>query len=245
MNNRATKLLIGIVSISFALLLAWRIGLWLEPEQGPAGSTALAPPTAKAPPFASSQAGDKLPFELRDVQLSADKTTVTGIGIVRFDITQAEIRPATEAMLRAVKQKVPAAKRISLTLRPTVECPVCTIAETEYAAGKVTIRYGIPSLGQIDAANALIGTKKADGTVDDRPRLYLPDGKTFAAGLAVTLAIAKARQKNAALTDEQLLEQAANATGLPYSVVERYRDFMDAYYTGNAYGSESFTLSPG
>lgn len=242
MNNRAAKFIIGIVSISLALLLAWRIGLWLEPAQDAAGP-ALGIPAAKGPPFASSTAGDKLPFELRDVRITPDGTTVTGTGVVRFDISQAEIRPAVEAMLRAITGKVPAATQISLALKPVVGCPVCTIAGVSYERGKVVIRYGIPSLGQIDAANARIGTLKADGTRDDRPRLYLPDGKTFAAGLAVTLAIDKTRRQNPALSDELLLEDAANATGLPYTVVERYRDFMAAYYTGDGYGTESFTLT--
>ena len=56
------------------------------------------------------------------------------------------------------------------------------------------------------------------------------------------MAIEAARKKNPGMNEDQILEQAAAVTGLPYVVVKRHRDFMTAYYSGNAFGSETFDM---
>jgi hypothetical protein len=243
MNGRTYKLVTGIISLFIALFLAWRIGLWLEPEpkQG-SPAPALSSPAAKEPAFATGTVKKDLNFEVRSVTLSDKGKTVEGIGIVRFDSDRSELKAAGVAMVKKMKEKVPAAERIVLTLKPAVDCPVCAMAEVAWDRGKVALRYGIPSLEQMEGANALIGTKTEKGETVDRPRLHRPDKETFGAGLAVTLAMDAARKKNPALGDEQLLEQAAAAAGLNYVVARRHRDFMAAYYTANGYGEETFAL---
>lgn len=243
MNGRTYKLVTGIISLFIALFLAWRIGLWLEPEpkqENPA--PAVPSPAAKEPPFVSGTVRKDLNFEVRNVSLSDKGKTVEGIGIVGFDSDRSDLKAATVTMLKKLKEKVPPAERIVLTLKPAVECPVCAMAQAAWEQGKVALRYGIPSLEQMEEANALIGTKDKEGETVDRPRLYRPDKETFAAGLAITQAIDAARKKNPSLGDDQLLEQAAAATGLNYAVARRGRDFMAAYYTADGYGEESFNL---
>ena len=243
MNGRTYKLVTGIVSLFIALFLAWRIGLWLEPEprQG-SPAPAVSSPAAKEPPFVAGTVKKDLNFEVRSVTLSDQGKTVEGIGIVRFDSDRSELKAAAVAMMRKLKEKVPAAERIALTLKPAVDCPVCAMAEVAWERGDAVLRYGTPSLEQMEAANARIGTKKETGETIDGPRLHRPDRESFGAGLAVTLAMDAARKKNPSLNDEQLLEQAAAATGLNYVVARRHRDFMAAYYTGNSYGDEKFNL---
>ncbi len=243
MNGRTYKLATGIISLLIALFLAWRIGLWLEPDpkQG-SPAPAVSSPATKDPPFVSGEVRKDLTFEVRSVRFSDKGKTVEGIGIIRFDSDRSELKAAAVAMVRKLKEKIPAAERIALTLKPAVDCPVCAMADVVWDRGKVVLRYGIPSLEQMEAANALIGTKKETGETIDGPRLHRPDKETFGTGLAVTLAIEAARQKNAALGEEQTLEQATAATGINYVVARRHRDFMAAYYTGNSYGDETFNL---
>ncbi len=243
MNGRTYKLVTGIISLFIALFLAWRIGLWLEPE--PKQETpvpAVSSPSAKEPPFVTGMVKKDLNFEVRNVRFSDRGKTVEGIGIVTFDSDWSDLKAAAVAMLKKLKEKVPAAERIALTLKPAVECPVCDMAEVAWDRGKVELRYGIPSQEQMEEANARIGTKNEKGETVDRPRLYRPDKETFGAGLAVTLAMDAARKKNPALGDEQLLEQAAAATGLSYVVARRHWDFMAAYYTADGSGNETFNL---
>ncbi|MBT1075707.1 hypothetical protein [Geobacter grbiciae] len=244
MNGRTYKLVTGIISLFIALFLAWRIGLWLEPEPKQRNPAPAVPsPAAKEPPFVTGTVRKDLNFEVRNVRFGNRGKTVEGIGIVTFDSDRSDLKAAAVAMLKKLKEKVPAAERIVLTLKPSVDCPVCAMAEVTWDRGKVDMRYGIPSLEQMEEANTLIGTKDKKGETVDRPRLYLPDRETFAAGLAITQAIDAARKKNPSLGDDQLLEQAAAATGLNYAVARRSRDFMAAYYTATEYGEETFTLS--
>lgn len=243
MNGRTYKLITGIISLFIALFLAWRIGLWLEPEPQPGSPAPAVPsPAAKEPPFVTGTVKKDLGFEVRNVRFSDKGKTVEGIGIIRFDSDRSELKAAAVAMVTKLKEKVPAAERITLTMKPSVDCPVCAMAEVAWDRGKAVLRYGIPSLEQMEAANARIGTKNEAGETVDRPRLYRPDRETFGAGLTVTLAMDAARKKNPVLGDEDLLEQAAAATGLNYVVARRHRDFMSAYYTGNSYGDETFNL---
>lgn len=244
MNGRTYKLVTGIISLFIALFLAWRIGLWLEPEPKQKNPASAVPSSAaKEPSFVTGTVKKDITFEVRDVRFSNRGKTVEGIGIVGFDSDRSGLKAAAVAMLKKLKEKVPAAERIVLSLKPSVDCPVCAMAEVTWDRGKVDMRYGIPSLEQMEEANTLIGTKDKKGETVDRPRLYLPDRETFAAGLAITQGIEAVRKKNPALGDEQLLEQAAAATGLNYAVAKRHRDFMAAYYTTNGYGEETFTLS--
>lgn len=243
MNGRTYKLVTGIISLFIALFLAWRIGLWLEPELRPEGAApAVSSPVAKEPPFVTGTVKKDLGFEVRNVRFSDRGKTVAGIGIVRFDSDRSELKGAAVAMVTKMKEKVPAAERITLTLKPAVDCPVCAMAEVAWDRGTAVLRYGIPSLEQMETANARIGTKNEKGETVDAPRLHHPDRESFAAGLAVTVAMDAARKKNPALGDEQLLEQAAAATGINYVVARRHRDFMAAYYTATGYGEETFTL---
>lgn len=243
MNGRTYKLVTGIISLFIALFLAWRIGLWLEPEpRSGSPAPAVSSPVAKEPPFVTGTVKKDLGFEVRSVRISDQGKTVAGIGIVRFDSDRSELKAVAVAMVTKLKEKVPAAERITLTLKPSVDCPVCAMAEVAWDRGKVALRYGIPSLEQMEGANARIGTKDEEGATVDRPRLHRPDRESFGAGLAVTQALDTARKKNPALNEEQLLEQAAAATGLNYVVARRHRDFMAAYYTGSGYGEETFTL---
>lgn len=243
MNGRTYKLVTGIISLFIALFLAWRIGLWLEPapQQG-SPAPAVSSPAAKEPPFVTGTVKKDLGFEVRNVAFSDKGKAVAGIGIVRFDSDRSELKAAAVAMVTKLKEQVPAAERITLTLKPAVDCPVCAMAEVAWDRGTAVLRYGIPSLEQMEAANARIGTKDEEGKPVDQPRLYRPDRETFAAGLAVTLAMDAARKNDPALGDEQLLEQAAAATGINYVVARRHRDFMAAYYTASGYGEETFTL---
>ena len=240
MNNRK-GLMIGLVSVFISLFFAWRIGIWLEPtpEQKAAASR---PITAKEPAFATGKVRDDLTFELRKVTVTDGGTSVGGFGIVRFDIDRADIKQTVVAMLKIMKEKHPAAKRISLSLTPSVDCPACGIAEARYDEGKVKLEYGIPTLQQIEESNSRIGTPTASGEKDDRPLLVRPNGEAIIRGLAVMKALEAARQQNPELNDEQLLDKAAAATGLPYVVVKRHRDFMRGYYSGNSFGSETFTM---
>jgi hypothetical protein len=243
MNGRTYKLVTGIISLFIALFLAWRIGLWLEPAPQPGNpAPAVSSPAAKEPPFVAGTVKKDLGFEVRSVTLDDTGKALTGIGIVRFDSDRSELKAAAVAMVKKLKEKVPAAERIALTLKPAVDCPVCAMAEVAWDRGTAVLRYGIPSLEQMEAANARIGTKNEQGETVDGPRLHRPDRESFGAGLAVTMAMDAARKKNPALGDEQLLEQAAAATGINYVVARRHRDFMAAYYTGNSYGDETFNL---
>jgi hypothetical protein len=240
MNGRTYKLVTGIISLVIALFLAWKIGLWLEPEPKQTPSAPAPAPTVKEAPFVTGMVKKDVSFEVRNVRFSDKGKTVEGIGIAAFDSNWANLKEAALAMLKKLKETVPAAERIALTLKPGVECPVCTMAEVEWNRGQVSIRYGVPSLQQMESANAAIGTKDETGKTIDRPHLYRPDKTTFGTGLAVTLAMDAARKKNPALGDDQLLEQAAAATGLNYVIAKRHRDFMAAYYKARGYGEETF-----
>lgn len=242
MNGRTYKLVTGIISLFIALFLAWKIGLWLEPEPKQSPSAPTPPPTTKEAPFVTGKVKKDVSFEVRNVRFSDKGKTVEGIGIAAFDSDWPDLKEAALAMLKKLKETVPAAERIALTLKPGVECPVCSMAEVEWNRGEVTLRYGVPSLKQMEAVNAVIGTKDETGNTIDRPRLYRPDKATFGTGLAVTLALDTARKKNPALGDEQLLDQAVAATGLSYVVARRHRDFMAAYYKSSGYGEETFVF---
>lgn len=183
---------------------------------------------------------ENFPFELRNVKIAEGGASIGGVGIVKFDIDRGEIKPAVVAMLKVMKEKFPAAKQIILDLSPTVDCPACKIAEARYDNGKVTLNYGIPTLKQIEESNSQIGVPSGSGKAIERPRLFRPNGEAFGVGLRVMMAIEAARQKNPGMNDDKLLDQAATETGLSYVVVKRHRDFMTAYYSGNAFGSETF-----
>lgn len=234
--NPSTRIVIGIISLFLSLFLAWRIGIWLEPK--PAGPS-LPAGGPKSPPFATGTVRENLHFEIRNARISGNGTALEGIGIVRFDMDRDQIKPAVLAMLKAVKEKAPAAKAITLELKPAVECPVCTLATATHREGRTVIRYGIPSMEQIERHNALIGTTDGTGRRIDHPRLYRPDKETFGAGLAVTMALEAARQKNPAANEEELLNQAAAVSGISTVVAARHRDFMRAYYRGDGFGEET------
>ncbi|BEH11083.1 hypothetical protein GSUET_26950 [Geobacter sulfurreducens subsp. ethanolicus] len=234
--NQSTRIVVGIISLFLSLFLAWRIGIWLEPA--PAGPS-LPAGDPKSPPYATGTVQEDLHFEIRNVRISGDGATLNGIGIIRFDTDRERIKPAVLAMLTAVKKKAPAAKMITLELKPAVECTQCTLARATYREGRTVIRYGIPSQEQIERHNALIGTTDGTGRRIDRPRLYRPDKETFGAGLAVTMALEAARQKNPSAGEEQLLDQAAATVGISPVVAARHRDFMKAYFTGDGYGEET------
>lgn len=238
MNNR---ILIGIISVFISLFLAWRIGIWLEPSPEQKAA-ATRPITAKEPAFATGKVREDLTFELRKVTVADGGKSLEGFGIVRFDIDRADIKPTVIAMLKIMKEKHPATNRISLSLTPSVDCPACGIAKARYDEGKVKLEYGVPTLQQIEESNSRIGTPTASGEKDDRPLLVRPNGEAIIRGLDVMKAIEAAHRENPELNDEQLLDKAAAATGLSYVVVKRNRDFMRAYYSGNGFGSESFTM---
>lgn len=239
--NKMNRLVIGLISVFIALFLAWRIGIWLEPSPEQKAA-ATRPITAKEPPFAAGKVRGDLAFELRNVKASEGGTAVEGLGIVRFDIDRSDIRPAVTAMLKVLKEKNPAAKRITLTLTPSADCPDCGIAIAGYDNGKVKLGYGVPTMKQIEESNSRIGTPTASGAKDDRPLLFRPNGEAISKGLDVMKAIEASRRQNPDLNDEQLLDKAAADTGLTYVVVKRHRDFMRAYYSGSAFGSETFEL---
>lgn len=242
MDNKTSKIIIGAVSVILALFLAWRIGLWLEPQPEAKKPVQTLSSAAKQPPFASGKTQGGTSFELRNVRIGVDGKSVEGIGIVRFDIRREELKPVAIAMLRTLKEKVPAVERMSLSLKPSVDCPVCTIAQVAYVKGRTVLSYGIPSIEQINSHNAQIGSSRGSARTSETP-LNLPDRQTFGNGIAVTMAIDAARKKNLHMTDEQLLQQASAATGLPDVVAERYRDFMAAYYTENTFGTETFQIN--
>lgn len=244
MDNKTSKVIIGAVSVILALFLAWRIGLWLEPEPAAKSSVQTLSSAAKQPPFASGKTQEGTSFELRNVRIEEEGKSIKGIGIVRFDITREELKPVAIAMLRTLKEKVPAVERISLSIKPSVDCPVCTIAQVAYIKGQTVLSYGTPSLEQINSHNARIGSSQGSGKTSEQTPLYLPDRQTFGNGLAVTMAIDAARKKNPLMAKEQILKQASAATGLPEVMAERYRDFMAAYYTGNTFGTKTFDILP-
>ena len=237
---KTNRIIIGTITVLVSLFLAWRIGLWLEPT--PAEKGALSTPlyTAKEPAFATGKVRDDLPYELRKVKATEGEKSVAGLGIVRFDIGRGDIKPVVIAMLKVVREKFPAAQQIALDLTPSVNCPDCRIAEARYDNGRVKLAYGTPTLAQIEESNRQIGQPASEKT--DRPLLFQPNGEAFSAGLIVMTAIEAAREKDSGLSDEQLLDAAAAATGLSYVVVKRTRDFMRAYYSGDDFGSESFDL---
>lgn len=242
MNSITTRIIVGSITVFISLLLAWRIGLWLEPGPEEKNAVITSSPAAKEPPFATGKVRENLPFQLRNVTVADGGRSIGGVGIVRFDIDRGDIKPAVVAMLKVVKEKFPAAKQISLNLSPSVDCPACRIAEAAYDSGRVTLAYGTPTLRQIEESNSRADAPSASEKGVDRPLLFRPDGETFAIGLRVMMAIDAGRQKNPGLNDDQLLDQAATVTGLPYTVVKRHRDFMAAYYSGNAFGSETFDM---
>lgn len=237
-----TRIIIGSITVLVSLFLAWRIGLWLEPGPEEKSATITPSSAAKEPPFASGKVRENFSFELRNVKVTEGGRNVEGVGIVKFDTDRGDIKPAVIAIIKVVKEKFPVVKQITLSLSPSIDCPACKIAEAKYDNGRVTLDYGIPTLSQIEESNSRIGVPSGSGKVDDRPRLFRPNGETFGVGLNVMLTIEAARKKNPGMTDEQLLDQAATTTGLPYAVVKRHRDFMAAYYSGNAFGSETFDI---
>lgn len=240
MKNR--RIIIGIISVFLSLFLAWRIGLWLEPTPEEKSAITSPSPAAKQPAFANGKVRENLPFELRNVKAADDGRSVEGVGIIRFDIDPADIKPAVITMLKVLKGKFPGAKQIALDLSPSIDCPACKIAEARYDNGKVTLNYGIPTMKQIEESNSGIRAVSASGKAVDRPRLFRPDGETFGIGLNVMIAIEAARKKNPGMNDDQLIDQAAAATGLSSVVAKRHRDFIAAYYSGNAFGSETFGI---
>ncbi|GAM10322.1 hypothetical protein OR1_02611 [Geobacter sp. OR-1] len=242
MNNITTRIIIGSITIFVSLLIAWRIGLWLEPAPEEKSAIVTRSSAAKEPPFASGKVRENLPFELRNVKVTDGGRSIEGVGIVRFDIDRSDIKPAVIAILRVINAKFPVAKQIALSLTPSVDCPVCKIAEAKYDNGRVRLDFGTPTLKQIEESNSRIGVPSASGKVEDRPLLSRPNGETFGTGLNVMIAIAAGRKKNPGMNDDQLLDQASAATGLSYVVVKRHRDFMTAYYSGNAFGSETFDM---
>jgi|GEM_PF-1837140 len=242
MNNKSVRIIAGIISVAVSLFLAWRIGLWLEPapvQQGPK-AVATTANVAKSPPFASGKVSEQLTYELHRVQPSADGKIFDGVGLVRFDIRQEELKPVVQSMLKELHKKIPHLQKIHLFIRPSLDCTACTIAEVSSQQGNAVLKFGIPSLAQIYANNAQIGNLSPSGEKIDRPRLSLPDRESFSGGLAVVTAMDAARRKSPALTDDQLLEQAATATGVSYVVAKKYLDFMRAYFTGDTFGSETF-----
>lgn len=242
MDNKSVRIIAGTISVAVSLFLAWRIGLWLEPapaQQGPKPVVAAGNAT-KSPPFASGKVSEQLAYELHRVQPSKDGKIFDGVGLVRFDIRQEELKPVAQSMLKELYKKIPQVQRIHLFIRPSLDCTACTIAEVSSQQGNTVLTFGIPSLAQIDANNALIGTKSPSGEKIDRPRLQLPDRESFSGGLAVVMAMDAARKKSPALTEDQLLEQAAAATGVSSVVAKKHLDFMRAYFTGDRFGSETF-----
>lgn len=239
MNNR---IIIGSIVVAVSLFLAWKIGLWLEP--GPAEKAAVANSSSavKEPPFATGKVRETVTFELREVKAADDGKSVEGVGVVRFDLERADIKPAVIAILRVIKEKFPSAQRISLILTPSIDCLTCRIAEAAYDNGKVKLYYGTPTLEQMEESNRNIGAQTASGKAADRPVLVRPSGEAYSMGLDVMKAVEAARKSNPGLNDDQLLDKAAAATGLSYVVVKRHRDFMTAYYSGNAFGNEVFDM---
>lgn len=234
MSGRTPSILIAAVSIGVALFLAWRVGLWLEPEPDGVPDVPIQAPTS--PPYAKGQVSPELHFELRDVRLSEEGKRAEGFGIVRYSVKREEVRPVAEAMLRTLKAKAPVAEIVFLTLRPAVDCPACDIAEVSWKKGVAEIRFGIPSMAQIEEWN--LGVGKIDGRVP----LHLPDRETFSAGIAVIMAMDALKKQKPETGEESLLEQAAQQAGVPYATAKRSREFIRAYYTGNRYGSEKFDL---
>lgn len=242
MNNKSVRIIVGTISVAVSLFLAWRIGLWLEPaptQKGPKPMVTTAN-VAKSPPFASGKASEQLTYELHRVRQSEDGKIFDGIGLVRFDIRQEQLKPIVLSMLAELYKKIPREQQVHLFIRPSLDCTVCTIAEVSSQQGKTVIKFGIPSLAQIYAHNARIGVASPSGEKIDLPRLYLPDRESFSGGLAVVTAMDAARKKSPSLTDDQLLEQAAAATGVSYVVARKHLDFMRAYFTGDSFGSETF-----
>jgi hypothetical protein len=239
--NKMNRIVIGLVSVFISLFFAWRIGIWLEPSPEQKAA-ATRPITAKEPAFATGKVRDDLTFEMRKVTVADGGKSVEGLGIVRFDIDRADIKPTVVAMLKIMKEKHTAANRISLSLTLSADCLDCCIARARYNEGRVKLEYGVPTLQQIEESNSRIGTTTASGEKDDRPLLVRPNGEAIIRGLDVMKAIETARRENPELNDEQLLDKAAAATGLSYVVVKRNRDFMRGYYSGDGFGSETFTM---
>ncbi|HWI41674.1 MAG TPA: hypothetical protein VNX25_09310 [Verrucomicrobiae bacterium] len=236
MQGKMSRVVVGSATVFLALLLAWRIGLWLEPRPTDPALAAV-PSTPREPPFAVGKTPGGTAYELRGVRVSPDGQ-VQGVGILGYAVRREELKPAAAAMLRTLRERFPAAASFFLVLKPAESCPGCDIGQVSAKGGEIVLRYGIPSAQQIESSNALIGSREAG----DRPRLYLPDGETFAAGLAIVTALQREREKDPSLTEEQALERAAASAGMQYPVAKRGAAFMQWYYTGNRYGSEEFTL---
>ena len=139
-----------------------RGGMKREHAPGRAGARGRAcrwtpSPAAKDPPFATGKVRENLPFELRNVKVADGGRSIEGVGIVRFDMDRGDTKPAVIAILKVVKEKFPGAKQIALGLSPSVDCPTLKIAEATWDNGRVTLKYGIPTLGQIEAPNSRIG----------------------------------------------------------------------------------------
>src|SRR6266567_1739678 len=92
MNNITTRIIIGSITVFVSLILAWRVGLWLEP--GPEEKSAMITHSsaAKEPPFATGKVRENLPFELRNVRVTEGGTSIEGVGIIKFDIDRGDIK---------------------------------------------------------------------------------------------------------------------------------------------------------
>ena len=243
MEGKSGRVIIGAISVFIALVLAWRIGLWLEPEPRRESLPAASQPAGQDPPFATGKVRENFVFSLREVRATAEGTVVEALGVVPYDIERQDVKPAAVAMLRLLKEKFPLAQQLRVTMVFAKEFSQLVIAEVEHDKGRTLVRYGIPTMEQIEENNRKIGSAEVRGGAGETVRLSRPDREGFAAGLDVLRAMALAADKDRTLGNDKLLERAATATGLPYVVARRHHDFLLAYYTGSRFGEEVFSLS--
>lgn len=170
------------------------------------------------------------------------------LGVVPFDIKREQIKPTILAIVKAIKRKNPDCEWIAVHLKLAKDLPLLQAGIAEYKEGTVSISYGIPSDKQIEEWNANIGKPfKLDNKVlgiNDLPRLYRPDRKTFEDGAQVIRLYFKFNndpkiKKNKV---EQLFPLISKELGFPVKDVECLYKYMSNYYFTGLWGTEEFKI---
>jgi hypothetical protein len=170
------------------------------------------------------------------------------IGTVPFDIKKEQIKPTILAVIKAIKQKNPDCEWIAVHLKLAKDLPLLQAGIAEYKEGNISISYGIPSDKQIEEWNANIGKPvEFDGKVlgiNDLPRLYRPDRKTFEDGAQVIKLYYKLNNDPKIKKDriEQLFPLISKESGLPVKDVESLYRYMSNYYFTGSWGTEEFKI---
>ncbi len=161
--------------------------------------------------------------------------------IVPFDIKREQLRPTLLSIFKDAREKYPD-EDIDIFLAPSQGMMNCTQlagrADYDGDKGKLELDYGIPTDQEMAESNAQIGKKDPFLGVDDGPRLYRPDAKTFAILDKVNYLACRKFKADKEATTFTVFPAVARKMGITAKQVKQYYFFVFDYYP--QYGINSF-----